>query len=568
MGAALTIAVLLPGLALGSAPNQDPALEALRSEHVAIKKLLDEPCTHAQGRLALQAFVTRLRDDPRTSASLLYNRAKELADCALTPDPRARADWFDVAARASARAGKTDAALWTQEQRAHVLASIGALDEASLVIESALQAWPAVTRHRIHALVALADLLRRAGRFDAALARAREAEALADGDPSARLERDTAVLVRSAIARDVGSPERCEPELEDLARDVGRRFESGEVDASHLTNVRIELLRVAIAQGDHARVRRDAEALLADPALCRTSAEVSQALLHLGASTLELERSRRESGQRTEREARAIFEDALELDPEPADAFFLRTRLAAEALDGGDLGRCRVELEALRAIASDALPLTMRVEGPVLAAQLALAARAGRDELLARHAELARTWEDLARAWRSAPRDAQGVAFLKYSHRRAVLSQLAQLELALEPGEAGVTRAFEHLLAAQELSSLARSQAGEPVTLDALRRDVLRGQRHGLLAYLPARDGSHVFAVDRERITHHALGRSSRLEEARKAYVGWLLLDGVRQTRGADRAELLREERTRAAALAELLLPEELRARVRDWDRW
>lgn len=553
------------------APQEAPArtLEALKREYAAIRLELDSPATFERARRALHDFVARLIEDPDVDPGLVYHRAKELAtDPVLTPEALERARYFRIAAGAAERSSLPNAVLGMHEQRAVVHAGLGDMGLACDLLEAALEACPGATLQRPHTLVTLADLLRKEGRFGAALERASEVGELTGESASLVRARAKATLARSAVLRDVGSPEVAEPELRELAAGLEAGYEQNEVEPERVLAVWIELLGVDIAMGDTERLRRDAERFLASPILAGRDAQRAQVLLHLGAARVEQERQRREAGEDPPREARRDFEEALQLGLDPAGQLFVRTRLVAEALESGDLEQAQEQLEAMRLVEPAATPLTTRIEGLVVEARVALARSASRPELAASRDAARNGWGELVRAWGATPRPAGGLAFLKYPHRRSLPSVLIQLELALAPGEAGVTAAFEHLLAAQELFTLgAPFPDNEVVDLARVRARLLAGEDHGLLVYLSAQDRSHVFAIDHDSITHHDLPRSETLEEARTDYVSWLLLRGVHEMPPERQAELAGVERERALRLAAVLLPPELLERIRPWRR-
>ena len=573
MGGAL--ASLLAGLVLAS---QGTSMAELRAEYEAIQADLAHEETFEDARLALHDFVERLAADPSASPALLYHRARELAlDRRLTPDDLERARYCVLAADAAVGMDRPDSALWMQEQRSRIHESRGDLREASEILQRALADLPGATRQTPHVLVSLADLLRRMGQFDLALEVIVEIEAIGARDPDdvdARRAVDKAVLLRSGIYRAIGMPELAQPGLEALRDALDARVAAGEAapgdgrGESH--TVHIELLRVAISRGDGATVRRDAPALLdeLEPGSDRQRADV---LLLLAAALLEEERSQWQAGEEPRPRARELFDEALALDPEADEELYIRALLVADALDRGDLERAHGEAAALAAVPAGDLPLVRRVDAMVALARVALETGVPAEELEGHRAALGDAWVELVEGWRSASRlsgadgEGEAVAFLKYPHRRAVLSQLFELEMALAPGERGVERAFAYLLEAQGLSTLAVVRPlPQPPDLGEVRR-LVEAPAHGLLVYLPARDRSHVFAIDRESISHHSLPRSATVEARRTSHLSLLLAQGIGAMAPEERAEVVHMERERAELLADALLPADLRRRIDGW---
>ena len=569
MGGAL--ASLLAGLALAS---QATSMAELRAEYEAIQVDLAHEETFEDARLALHDFVERLAADPSASPALLYHRARELAlDRRLTPDDLERARYCVLAADAAVGMDRPDSALWMQEERSRIHESRGDLREASEILQRALADLPGATRQTPHVLVSLADLLRRMGQFDLALEAIVEIEAIGARDPDdvdARRAVDKTVLVRSGIYRAIGMPELAQARLEALRDALDVRVAAGEAAPADRHTVRIELLRVAISRGDGATVRRDAPTLLdeLEPGSDHQRADV---LLLLAAALLEEERSQWQAGEEPRPRARELFDEALALDPEADEELYIRALLVADALDRGDLERARGEAAALAAVPAGDLPLVRRVDAMVVLARVALETGVSAEELESHRAALGDAWVELVEGWRSATRlseaDGEGevVAFLKYPHRRAVLSQLFQLEMALAPGERGVERAFAYLLEAQGLSTLAVSRPlPQPPDLGGVRR-LVEAPGHGLLVYLPARDRSHAFAIDRESISHHSLPRSATVEARRTSHLSLLLAQGIGAMPPEERAEVVHMERERAEFLADALLPADLRRRIEGW---
>jgi hypothetical protein len=144
-----------------------------------------------------------------------------------------------------------------------------------------------------------------------------------------------------------------------------------------------------------------------------------------------------------------------------------------------------------------------------------------------------------------------------------VLSELARLEMALDPGERGMERALEAIVRAQALGTLARSVGAETVDVATIRARLL-STGVGVLVYLPALERTHVFALDARAIAHgyaparHAIVRAN----------DDLASDLSTTPRGLSQAELeARSARIARAcrALGGDLVPAEIEPLLRNW---
>jgi hypothetical protein len=159
--------------------------------------------------------------------------------------------------------------------------------------------------------------------------------------------------------------------------------------------------------------------------------------------------------------------------------------------------------------------------------------------------------------WRSAPQRKGGLGFLHWGTQRMELSEWVRLQLALDPGQAGLERALQPVIEAQGLGTLARS-LNATATLDDVRRELLAPGR-GVLLFLPAMDSSHVFAIDGAGIVHDEIAsRDALLRSADALAATWT---------SAPSGDGARRERFLAAARAfgDDLLRGEVRARVAGW---
>lgn len=553
-------------LSSGGLRAQDPTdVAELRAEFDAIKILIDTPETFEEGRRRIHGFAQRLIDDPDIGAGLLYTRTVELARSPdWTPSGLDRAHYFSIAADAAVRMERPTLALAAAQESAQLHVALGNSIEAAAVLGRVLAGPAAGSPHCVLAQVELAVIELSLGHHRRAMDLAEEVARSKSTEPWARRARDASVLLRSSVARELGSPERFRSEVESLA--VRCRAEA---DAPLGHSVEVELLRIASASGNHGSVRREATGLL-EAGAALSNGQRAELLLLRGTSRLEGERTERLSGTKPNRRAYRDFQSILELSPGGRDAFFARTRLAEEALERGALGEARGHVDALEVWDGQQISTVIRVDARVLASRVARESGSSDVERGAAGTRLADDWSRLLFEWDSAPSGEQGVAFLKYAHRRAVLSELIEVELAHDPSGTGIERSLELIVSAQERSALAASlRTSEsmpgPSTLERIRRGLLVGENHGLLVFLPARNGSHAFAIDRTSLSHHRLPSSSSLTGLRAAWVSWLSLSDVESLEGPRLEEVLGEERARAREFAMALLPEDLARRVAPW---
>jgi len=233
-----------------------------------------------------------------------------------------------------------------------------------------------------------------------------------------------------------------------------------------------------------------------------------------------------------------------------------------------ELGRCDLELclgqgdaaraplERARTLAEESGSGDSREEIllTVLAWRLAQEAGAEPAELAARRAELFGAYDALLAQWEATPRRPGGIGFLHLAWRTQVLNEVLQAKLGSEPDEADVESAFECVLLAQGMGTLARERGLSRPETSELRARLLAPKR-GLLVLVPARDGTHLFALDSKGIEHYPIpfGRSELKREA-----------------GGITSVLMRPEGAldaqRITRLSDQLLPAQARARIAGWN--
>ncbi len=206
-------------------------------------------------------------------------------------------------------------------------------------------------------------------------------------------------------------------------------------------------------------------------------------------------------------------------------------------------------------------------DGPPLPAL----ARARRDGLLARwgllssapKAERAAALEALrasyagwVAAWQSAPLLPAGAHFLRPARRAALIADVMEAELG---SDGGPGTALHQLIEAESCGTLARRLGLSASSVDALIRH-FESTGGGLLAFVPAPDVTHVFAVDASGVMHGRALTPDALEERCEEFLNWLRAD--RSATGADF-----DPAPGAVELTGLVLPKAIQDRLRTWPR-
>ncbi|MCC6672012.1 MAG: CHAT domain-containing protein [Planctomycetes bacterium] len=307
-------------------------------------------------------------------------------------------------------------------------------------------------------------------------------------------------------------------------------------------------LEEALAAEDHAQALAIATELLrlAAPPPSRMQVELRAAIARARVS---------ERGQEHLAVAQGLLESTLVQSRQPMDRARLLLRLAALDLEAGSPEAARPRVGEARTLLDGIRDFELSRETAALAvleARLLMTqTRIPPAEAEAAHTALLRAQERLYELWRGHPPRPAGIGYLQPVARRDLLATLIALELRIRPGEPG--RALRHLVFAQSLGSTARRLGlGTPDT-DAIRRD-LAPRDGGILVYLPAAVGSHVFAITPTSIEHFPLGSLSRARAL------------AREVRAALR-ESSRSAATTAtaAALRDEVLPEPLSAHIAGW---
>jgi hypothetical protein len=230
----------------------------------------------------------------------------------------------------------------------------------------------------------------------------------------------------------------------------------------------------------------------------------------------------------------------------------------------GDFAAATRELQAVRAtfIADATDPGADSAWLTALEARLALdsgADKATRERLLV---ALEADFTNFLDEWSAAPERSEGIGFLLYSERRAILVELVRLLLDVRERAAGSLAALDRLVRAQGLGSLARFLGGDDVKFEIARRE-LCSPRVGVLEFLPGPERSFVFAYDDEHLLCEELAASRTWEQDRR---DWLVLLSQPPRSGGDRQQRRRQIADSGARLAQALLPAATRELLRTWD--
>jgi hypothetical protein len=297
------------------------------------------------------------------------------------------------------------------------------------------------------------------------------------------------------------------------------------------------------------------------------------------ASIARFERERDERGrplaaeQRQQLELHGLAADyhATQLQPEgiAAAADGLEALLAAPSLPTDsrtlaslwladlELRRGRPARAAAHLAVADLVPTRgQRWLSAAVRSELARASGSSAEELARHEANLRSILREMIAEWRLASWERESTGFLRLGARLRTLAELIAVTVTLHGPEA----AMQDVLDVQCCTSLSRARAAEPLPLAQLRQRVLRSD-HGALVFVPAWNGSHVFAFDRDRLVHTTLPRAAELRQHTAALRQELLaLD--QDTVPEATVTALRQH---SATLAEALLPPAVRALMANW---
>lgn len=339
---------------------------------------------------------------------------------------------------------------------------------------------------------------------------------------------------------------------------------------------------VLSAMQDCSGLERHVAAVINDPVYARYAADAG--LLHerLGVALKEEARTKPEFTARARAELELSLSDQFKLTD--SARVLPELFLADLALRESDLQTAQSWFEKATQHVGKASDRATHPRGTgwaAIAARLAFARktppdRAELEEARSRLEEILRARLD---AWRSTELRRGGYGILRYQDVRSLISELVRVDIALEPGRAGVERALSRLIETDEVGTLARSLGATSSSLSRARVELLAGKPdHALLWYFRASDRSHLFVVGQDSAEHFELPGADFIDLARLDAVEVVQRPADARGPGADLDQLLgggsaeatrarretssaRAERRSAAlrTLASLLLPIEAR---------
>ncbi len=463
---------------------------------------------------ALLEELERLAATRRDTALAIH----ELAT-ALRPrlDTDAVVDVLERARRASEEIGDASRQAYWTYQLAGPLISRGERSRAREILEGALARLPDdhSLRSRLHAQLAQLESYRQDWN------RARDQLDAAER----HLPRDPDPAAFGAQLRGVRGDLWLQMGLLDLARrDIlgARDAVRALPDPAPLRpGLDVHLANLRLASEDWETLIREVNETLKDHGEYRDRPSTRATLLvRRGIAELALERRDPERP----RQARATLESVLELgEAAPQhERISAHLRLAevclsptfpVELLDSARAHLSAVEHLLTDSVAEPIAPLD-RAFGAALRLRWCRLSEVDSVTMDAARAELGRGMRTLQQEWIATRLRPGGIGYLETSRVRTVLAERIEAELGDSPTAEDRWRALEVVLEAQEVSTLTRRLGGPHPSRTRLRRELLEPE-DALLFYVPARDGSHLFALDNDDVHHFRLEPEHLLEEAR-----------------------------------------------------
>ena len=455
--------------------------------------------------------------------------------------------------------------------RAQELIAAGELDAARATLTGAVERLgPRAPGMRPWLLLELGTIARRAEAFQEAFdylgraARGVDAEAFANrGHGYLEI---TLLGELGRLHQKLGNLERARTYFE-----RERAAAEGTDDRQVRQAVLLHSIRFASAAGQFGRAAEEAEAALARQDELRFSTahrlELKQILGLARLYRAGDDAAAREEATALLREVQAdpAFPAALRLPLLIKLARFERARGALdEAARYHALAGEELEAAARRTSALDAS--FDRAFHEAVGAQIDRARGAPPADLAARLASLRASYAAFLELWSSVPRLPSGVGFLQYQRRVLVVGEMLSLELAVDEGGRGVEAAFDALLQAQVQGSVARGLGARPGSLREVQEELIR-PGEGLLVYLPAADGTHLFGAGRDGVLHELLPPSDALRGLRDDLVAGLLRPPPLDAAGSVEAGARARVAAAAEALAAELLPPRIRSAIEGWSR-
>ncbi len=249
-----------------------------------------------------------------------------------------------------------------------------------------------------------------------------------------------------------------------------------------------------------------------------------------------------------------------------------KIRLATLYLDEGRLEKAKEMFNSLhaegRGLESDEPTLEPPLEeAHKLWIQAKLNRLSGKDRsvLEVHRKELNSIYDTLVKTWETAELRKGGIALMGHARSRLAIDEFIQLTLVLDGPEKGSEAALDLLLRAQSATSLARLLKSPRATISNVRSDLLT-EGEGMLLYMTSRSGSHVFALDEERIVHETLPSRYIIEEKRRDLVNLVTTAPFGLTREELRHRLDELKRL-GRDLGKLILPARIEDRLNSWTK-
>ncbi len=452
--------------------------------------------------------------------------------------PLPRIELLEDAHSVAKRLGDHELRANVARQLATCLRDSGRRGEARAILDETLEACTRARGMRPFLLLSLADLALHEGDLAEAGRALDEAEdGLLDGDGGFaphRTARCTLHGLRGWLELYRGLPDRAAPHLtreRELARELG--------DPRLVAAALVRFADLCLATRRFRTLETQIESALRSGTLEGLPDTRSLLLLQLGKAASTRARREPESGSELRAKARDAFERAL---ASPLHDIAVEARVWLAELALGE-GRPEEAAHWLAEPAGSDEPETLALAA-ALRAELAVARGDSEERLRGAFAELQSAVERFRETWRASPRRRGGSAFLHYTGRRRMLNELFRLSMHLDPGERGVLRAFDELMAVQALGTTARESGYRYAGLAELRR-ALAEPDGGYLAYVPGPERSYVFTLDADLVLCTEIASSFDLRVAREDAAA----------RGV----------TALGPLADLLLPQSVRERMSGW---
>lgn len=233
-----------------------------------------------------------------------------------------------------------------------------------------------------------------------------------------------------------------------------------------------------------------------------------------------------------------------------------------------NLHRRRGEFDAARSALAAARASAGEVGGDRVAialagAALARATDAPRADLEACLSDVEAQFDALLEEWAAAPQRSDGIGFLCYGDRRALLCESIALRLRLDGEQRAAQATFASLARVHECGSLHRRLELEPAGDGTRIRSVLCGASRGLVIVLPGSEQSFVLALDADgaRIVERPAWRHWRALQRQ-----WVALLTTAPNDALERRRRAAEIARVGSMLREVLLPPAVLELLKRWD--